>query len=184
MTATDDYTIMRKIRLIKKHALELSKLAPSDAGIADACGLTREIEVLLGKARRSWEQIAAAEMEPIYDHDKSKRINQREKQAPVAVGEQYELVDKFKTTYSFNTPGILVGLAGDEGSIVDALLLAVEFGAVRLSWQLRKLTSLMYEQDVDMLMVQREISDDEGPGGALLGKVKVKDGVTRVAVKS
>lgn len=174
---------MRKIRLIKKHAAELSKLTPSDAGIADACGLTREIEVLLGETRRSWEKVAATEMEPIYDHDQSARINQYEKQAPVAVSRQYELVPRFKTTYSYNTPGILVGLAGEEGSIVDALLLAVEFGAVRLSWQLRKLTSLMYDQDVDMLMVQREIDDMEGPKGALVGKVKVQDGVTRVAIK-
>lgn len=183
MTATDDFAIMRKIRLIKKHASQLSQLTPSDSGIADACGLTREIEVILAKARRSWEQVAAAEMEPIWDHDKSMRVNQRDQSPSIAVGKQYDLVDKFKTTYSYNTPGILIGLAGESGTVVDALMLAVEHGAVRLNWQLHKLTSLLYEQDVDMVMTQREINDDEGPGGALVGKVKVKDGVTRVAIK-
>ena len=183
MTATDDYTIMRKIRLIRKHALELAKLSPSDDGIADACGLTREIEILLQNARRSWEQVAAVEMEPVYGHDQSRRISQREKQAPVATGQQYELVEKFKTTYTYNTPGILVGLAGENGSIVDALSLAVEVGAVRLAWQFQKLTVLLSDQDVDMLLVQREISDGEGPAGALIGKVRVKDGVRRVPVK-
>ncbi len=182
-TTPDDIAIMRKIRLIKKHALELKELTPSDSGIADACGLTREIEVHLGVTRRSWENTAAAEMDPIYDHDKSNRVNQRERTAPVAVSQQYELVPDFKTTYYYNSPAVLAGLAGDKGSILDALLLAMETGAVRLSWQLKKLTSLLYDQDVDVLMVQREIGNDEGVDGAMIGKVKVPNGVKRVPIK-
>ena len=66
---------------------------------------------------------------------------------------------------------------------MDALSLAVEVGAVRLAWQFQKLTVLLSDQDVDMLLVQREISDGEGPAGSLIGKVRVKDGVRRVPVK-
>ncbi|KKL28873.1 hypothetical protein LCGC14_2370740, partial [marine sediment metagenome] len=108
-TATEDFAIMRKIRLIRKHAAELSKLSPSDAGIADACGLTREIEVLLGETRRGWEQVAATEMEPIVDHDKSQRVNPYDRGTPVAVGKQYELVPTYKTDRSYNSPAILAG---------------------------------------------------------------------------
>ena len=181
-TATEDYAIMRKIRLIKKHAAELAKLSPSDDGIADACGLTREIEVLLGETRRGWEQVAATEMEPIVDHDKSQRVNPYDRGAPVAVGKQYELVPTYKTDRSYNSPAILAGLAG-EGTILQALRMAMDMDAVRLTWRFTQLKRLLSDQKVPLRIEYQEISDDVGTDGAMIGENTYQSGMKRVAVK-
>ncbi len=184
-TATDDYAIMRKIRLIKKHAAELAKLTPSDSGIADACGLTREIEVLLGETRRSWENIAATEMEPVVDHDKSNRVNPYDRGAPVAVGTQYELVPTYKTDRSYNSPAILAGLAGDdEGrTILQSLLLAMDADALRLTWRYTQLKRLLSDHQVPLRIEYREINDDAGTDGAMIGENTYQSGMKRVAIK-
>ncbi|KKN15594.1 hypothetical protein LCGC14_0984440 [marine sediment metagenome] len=181
-TATEDYAIMRKIRLIKKHAAELSKLSPSDSGIADACGLTREIEVSLSETRRGWEQVAATEMEPIVDHDKSQRVNPYDRGTPVAVGKQYELVPTYKTDRSYNSPAILAGLAG-EGTILQALRMAMDMDAVRLTWRFTQLKRLLSDQQVPLRIEYQEISDDVGTDGAMIGENTYQSGMKRVPVK-
>jgi hypothetical protein len=174
---------MRKIRLIRKHASELSRLAPSDAGIADACGLTREIEVLLGETRRSWEQVAADEMEPIHNHDRSERVNPYDRGTPVAVGKQYELVPTYKTDRSYNSPAILAGLAGADGTILQALRLAMDVDAVRLTWRFTQLKRLLSDQRVPLRIEYQEINDDAGTDGAMIGEYTYQSGMKRVPVK-
>lgn len=175
---------MRKIRLIRKHAAELAKLTPSDAGIADACGLTRELEVLLAETRRGWEQVAATEMEPIVDHDKSKRVNPYDRGAPVAVGSQYELVPTYKTDRSYNSPAILASIAGDDGmTILEALRMAMDVDAVRLTWRFTQLKRLLSDQRVPLRVEYQEISDDAGTDGAMIGENTYQSGMKRVPVK-
>lgn len=186
MTKTkDDIAIERKIRLLQKHALELSKLVPSDDAIADAVGLTREVEVSLAKTRQKWEAAARAEMEPIpIAQQKTPRPKSaRGSSKVVAESKQYRLVPQYKTVRSFNSQALLAGLAGEDGSILQALQTAMTFDAVRLTWRWTELNTLLRDQEVALRIEYREINDFDGTDGPMVGERKVDAGMKRELIE-
>lgn len=177
-----DTVIERKIRLLKKHTDELATLTPSDGGIADACGLTREIEVQLQTIRRSWEKVAATEIDPTPTY---KQPDSRRQTAPVATGAKYELVPKTKTVRSYNTPAILASLmaADEDRDLFGALKLALEVDAVRLTWRLTPLKKLLKAEHAPLRIAFNPVNDHTGVDGALIGETETPDGVTRVRIE-
>ncbi|KKK94536.1 hypothetical protein LCGC14_2681840 [marine sediment metagenome] len=184
-TATDDTTIARKLRLIRKHVNELTHLIPSDDAVADTTGLTREIERALGKYRLKLERSAAAEMEPIIDHDQSKRVDQRVRRAPVAVGKQYELVPKFKNEYTFNMPALVVGISDLlDTEIAKTLWSLIQSNAVKMTTGITAIQKYADNQGIQLKIEHKAtVSNDDGLDGAWVGINRVQDGVERVAIK-
>jgi len=184
-TATDDTTIARKLRLIRKHVNELTHLIPSDDAVADTTGLTREIERALGKYRLKLERSAAAEMEPIIDHDQSKRVDQRVRRAPVAVGKQYELVPKFKNEYTFNMPALVVGISDLlDTEIAKTLWSLIQSNAVKMTTGITAIQKYADNQGIQLKIEHKATaSNDDGLDGAWVGINRVQDGVERVAIK-
>ncbi len=181
----DDTAIKRKLRLIRKHVNELTHLIPSDNTIADTTGLTREIERALQTYRLKLERSAAAEMEPIHDHDQTARVDQRVKRAPVAVGKQYELVPKFKNVYTFNMPALVTGIADHfDTGIAETLWSLIQSNAVTMTTTITKLQRYA-DNNGFALNVENNatVSNDDGLDGAWVGKQRVDDGVERVLVK-
>lgn len=181
---TEEQIFATEMEVLQDSAKRLSKLIPSEAAIADAAGIVREVERLLGETRRKWEDMAVAEMEPIKNHDETRRRNPRERGAPVAVGQQYELVPQFKNIYSYNTQALLVGLIPEGGTVMDALRRALDFDAVRLQWQWTNLGNLLHEFEVPLRMEYREVSDLDGSDGPMVGRVKVPTRPKRVPIKT
>ncbi|KKL26383.1 hypothetical protein LCGC14_2395800, partial [marine sediment metagenome] len=101
---------------------------------------------------------------------------------PVAVGKQYELVPTYKTDRSYNSPAILAGLAG-EGTILQALRMAMDVDAVRLTWRFTQLKRLLSDQQVPLRIEYQEINDDAGTDGAMIGENTYQSGMKRVAAK-
>jgi len=184
---TDDTTIARKLKLIKKHADELTRLIPSDDAIADTTGLTREIERTLQQYRLKLERSAAVEMETIQPEDRTHtqddRVNKSSyatKRAPVAQGKQYELVPKFKNVYTFNMPALVVGIADFlDTDMAKTLWSLIQSGAVEMKTGITKLQAYADNNGVDLNVV----SNDDGLDGPWVGVNRVQDGVERVAVK-
>ncbi len=185
MTATDDTTIARKLKLIRKHVDELTHLIPSGDAVADTTGLTREIERALATYRLKLERSAAAEMEPIYDHDQEKRVNQRVRRAPVAVGKQYELVPKFKNEYTFNMPALVVGVADlMDTDVAKTLWSLIQSNAVKMTTGITAIQRYADNMGI-VLKVEHDttVSNDDGLDGAWVGINRVQDGVERVEIK-
>lgn len=181
----DDTAIRRKIRLVTKHANELSRMTPSDAALADAVGLTRAIEVSLSKTRRRWESLVA-EMEPIREPSpKVERVDPGARSGrPVVQGTRYELVPKYKTVRSYNTPAILTSIAAATGgSPTDALMNAIGAGAARLTWAWTPLKRYLKDVDAAMTVVAHEVADHSGLDEGMVGEVEVQAGVDRVPIK-
>ncbi len=184
-TATADITIARKLRLIRKHVNELTHLIPSDDAVADTTGLTREIERALQAYRLKLERSAAAEMEPIFDHDQSKRVDQQVRRAPVAVGRQYELVPKFKNVHTFNMPALVVGISELlDTDIAKTLWSLIQSNAVTMKTGITAIQKYADNQGIT-LKIEHDatVSNDDGLDGAWIGINRVSDGVERVAIK-
>lgn len=179
-----DTIVERKIRLIRKHAAELAKLVPSEAGIADACGLTREIEVSLAATRKKWEQLARAEMETIpRDQQQHPRPASARGAAPIAESKQYRLIPQFKTIRSYNSQAILAKLASD-GTVLGALSEAIAADAVRLTWRFTELKGLLSVAEVPLLTEYREVSDLDGVDGPMIGERSVDNGMKRELIET
>ena len=182
---TEDSKVRSKLRLLKKHSDDLKKMTPTDKELADTIGLTRALEVTLADFRHRLERLTA-EMEPVPDpRPTSDRVNPNERAgAPVAQGKQFDIVPKFKNIYTYNTPAILVtaGKAREMGP-TDTLMEMVDFGAVRLQWQLTKLRSYVEEWAIPVKVAKEDVSDHDGLDAAMIGKRRVQDGVTRVPIK-
>ncbi len=184
-TATDDITIARKLRLIRKHVDELTHLIPSDSAIADTTGLTREIERALATYRLKLERSAAAEMPVIVDHDKSRRVDKRQTRAPVAVGKQYELVPKFKNVHTFNMPALVVGISNLlDTDIAKTLWSLIQSNAVTMKTGITAIQKYADNQGIT-LKIEHDatVSNDDGLDGAWIGINRVSDGVERVEIK-
>lgn len=182
----EDTVIERKIRLIRKHAHELSKLVPSDEGIADAVGLTRELEVSLATTRKRWESLARAEMESIpRDQQKQPRPKAARGAAPIAESKQYRLIPQFKTVRSYNSQAILAKISGGASnlSLLDALRLAIQVDAVRLTWRYTELKGLLAVEEVPLQTEYREVSDLDGVDGPMVGERKVDNGFKRELIE-
>ena len=178
--------ILTVIRRIRKQADELAHRIPADNELADATGLMREIEVSLGDTRRKWERMTT-EMEPVIDHDKTRRVNptDRNQSKPVVVGKQYELVPQFKNVRTYNLPAILAATADTMDVPVGVGLTALAtYGAVKVSVQWTKLQQFCHEIGVP-LRVQKDtrVDDADGLDGAMVGTVRVENGVKRVPLK-
>ena len=185
MTATDDTVIARKLRLIRKHVDELTHLVPSSDAVADTTGLTREIERALATYRLKLERSAAVELEPIYNHDQEKRVDQRVRRAPVAVGKQYELVPKFKNEYTFNMPALVVGISDlMETEIAKTLWSLIQSNAVRMTTGITAIQKYADNMGIQ-LRIEHDttVTNDDGLDGAWVGVNRVQDGVERVAIK-
>ena len=175
----EDERLKQRIEDLNNAASALSKLTPSDELLADAVGVVRQVEVALAETRRRWERLTA-EMEPVASERERVAGNERAG-APVAVGQQYELVPKWKNVYSYNTPAILVGVAeATGGGPTDALMDCIGAGAVKLTWQLTKLRNYLDAIDCTYSVAAHEVSEVSGLDEAMIGKVRVRDGVTRV----
>lgn len=182
----DDIAIERKLRLIRKHTDELTHLIPSDAAIADTTGLTREIERSLQAYRLKLERAAAVEMEPIFEHDQTKRVNQRIGRAPIAVGKQYELVPKFKNVYTFNMPALVTGISDlFESDVSRTLWSLIQSNAVTMTTTITRLQKYADNNSIDLKVESpATVSNDDGLDGAWVGVNRIQDGVERVEIKS
>ncbi len=176
---TDDKKIQGAITRLKNAALDLDKFVPSDDGIADACGFVREVEVQLASRRRIWEQSAAAEMPAISKDEAPIRDVPPPVGLPVAVSKKYKLTPQFTTDRSYNDQALLVAIAGDDLSVLEAIRLAMSFDAVRLTWQWTGLKRLLYEQRIGLRTAYVEVSDDDGVDGYMVGEVKRQTGMKR-----
>lgn len=188
-TTNDDVAIRRKIRLITKHANELKRMTPTDAGLADAVGHTRGLERNLEATRHRWERLTA-EMEPVPMEDRPERVNpnERTKQSKaVAVGQDFELVPTGKNDYSFNTPAILVAGAAvmDDGqaSPTDVLMDIIGSGAAKLTFTITKLQAWCSSNDVTLSIGSSTVTNDSGLDAPMVGKVWRQTGVQHVALK-
>jgi hypothetical protein len=181
---SDDVAIRRKIRLIEKHTNELKRMTPTDAGLADAVGHTRAVEVLLGETRRRWESLVA-EMEPLQTWHPERRADPGERSGPPAVeGVDYSLVPQFKTTRTYNTPAILVeiGEAMEVGP-TDALMEAINADAVRLQWRWTELKRFLSDIGGTMRIASKPVADYDGTDAAMVGEDRQPAGVKRVALR-
>ena len=153
---------------------------PKDDELADASGIMRRVEVLLGDTRRSWERVAA-ELPPIPE---SERVRKPSKSAtPVAQGEEFELVETGKNVFSFNTPAIVVAVSNDtEWPTLQILLDAQRAGALTFKWTYKKLERWLHDLRVPLRTAFVEVNDDTGTDGAMIGKVWKKTGVKRVEI--
>lgn len=184
MTVYDDTNISELLRRLRRDAVSISKLTPSDQELADTVGLTREIEVRLADTRHRWEQLTA-EMEPVYEPDTSRRVNEAERAGPpVAVGKRYELVPQYKTVRTYNTPAILVAIAEATGmGPIDALQDALGADAVRLSWRWTQLKRYLRDRHVTIRIGHDAVSDHDGTDQPMVGEVRVQSGVKRVPLR-
>ena len=181
----EDTTIRRKIRLIEKHTNELRKMTPTDAELADTVGHVRAIEISLGDARRRWEMIVA-EMEPKRTWDPQRRVNTNERAgAPEVEGKDFSLVKQFKNVYTFNTPAILTGIAASDEAMTptDALMEAIGMEAATLKWGVTKLQKMADLIGFPLTISVEEVHDHDGTDEPMIGKVRVPNGVKRIALK-
>lgn len=181
---TDDVAIRRKIRLIEKHTNELKRMTPTDAGLADAVGHTRAIEVILGETRRRWESLVA-EMEPLQTWHPERRVDPNERAgAPAVEGKDYELVISYSMTRTYNTPAILVEVGKAMGvGPTDALMEAINADAVRLGWRWTELKRFLRDVGATLSITPEQVTDHDGLDGAMVGEERKQSGVRRVPLR-
>jgi len=180
----EDEAIRSHLSTLLAAATKVKRMTPSDAELADAVGLTREIEVILADTRHRWERLTS-EMDRQWDAPKDNRADPNERAgAPVAVGKRYELVPTYTTDRTYNTPAILVSVATATGQgPMDVLQDAIAADAVRLSWRWTQLKTYLRQRDVDLRVAPRPVTDHDGTDEAMVGEDRRQTGVTRVALK-
>ena len=188
MNMTD---LVKGIRAVERAAKSLYTLTPTDEELADAIGDLRAVEVKLAATRKRWESITL-EMEPVLNHDPTKRVDPSERSGvPVATGERWEVKPTYSNKRSYNTQRIIADLGkgieemtGTEMSTGKLLLLLKEREALRITWQWTNLKSMFHAMGVTLVVGQSEIDDD---GADLddphVGEWRVQTGVKRVPLK-
>jgi hypothetical protein len=188
MSMTD---LVKGIRSLERTATVLYRETPTDEELADAIGDVRAVEVKLASTRNRWESLTE-EMEPIADHDPTKRVDPTERTGvPVATGERWEVKPTFTTKRSYNTQRIIVDLGkgieemtGSEMSTGKLLLLLKERDALRITWQWTNLKSMFHALGVTLVTGPEELDDEavdlDDPH---VGEWKKKTGVKRVPLK-
>ena len=184
---SDNRLIANALKSLKAQSIKLSHATPTDEYLADAVGVTREIERLLQTTRLRWERLTA-EMERVpraqADESEQRRVAPTRAGRPVAVGKQYELVPKYKTNRTYNTPAILVEVGEHvEGGVTDALMSAIGADAVRLQWQWTNLKRFVSDIGGILRVGGDEVNDHSGLDAAMVGEQRVQSGVDRVPLK-
>jgi len=86
-------------------------------------------------------------------------------------GELYQIVTSRPNERSYNEPGIFTVTQEIGVSILDL----VNAGALKFTWQWTKLEKFFYDHDLELRIVQHELSDEEKvPEGPHVGVVKSK----------
>jgi len=175
----EDTKIRRKIRLIEKHVAELRLLTPTDTGLADAVGHARGIEVALAAVRHRWESLVV-EIVPVQEPDPEAPPGRRVPK-PSVEGVDFKLEPQFKTVRTFNTPALLteISTVTDTGP-TDALMNAIEAGAIRLSWQWLKTKKYMADIGATLTILDEPVSDSDGLDSPMVGEDRQPNGVKRV----
>ena len=184
--------LQKAIRLMERTAIKIEKMTPTDEELADCVGDVRGVERRLAGMRQRWENLTS-EMDRVDDHDRTKRVDPKEKAgAPVAVGQKWELVPTYTTKRSYNTSRLLVdlqkGLAdlagGAEISIAQVMRTATERDVIRLNWQWSNLKAFMKVLGVEMEIGEEEIDPDAvGLDDPHVGEHRYQSGVKRVPLK-
>lgn len=183
--------LVKKIRAVERAASALKNLTPTDEELADAIGDIRLVEIRLQNIRKRWESLTE-EMDPIADHDPTKRVEEKDRTGrPVAVGQRWEVVPTFTNKRSYNTQRIIGDLGkgieeltGSEVSTGRLLLLLKERDALRFTWQWTNLKSMFRAMGVTLSIGQEELDDEavdlDDPH---VGEWRVQTGVKRVPLK-
>lgn len=173
---------------VREAATALVRSEPEDHEIADAAGMVREIEVMLGDWRRSIER-RASEQGPISKPEPTVRVEKpRGTPEVVAQGKHWELEPQYKTTYTFNTPRLFHDFAeGAERTIgaplpTPRLIMQLEkVGALEIRWKVTGLKAAAKLFDVTLNTGTEAVEADmESPH---VGKVKKQTGVKRVPLR-
>jgi len=170
--------------MLEDAAKNVVRHVPSDDEIADASGIMRRVEVLLGDTRRSWEKVAA-EMPPIPESERVRKTPKGGKptQTPVAQGDEFELVETGHNVFSFNTPAIVLEVGkATEWDTLRVLRDAQQAGALTFKWGYKKLERWLHDLRVPMRTAFEDVDDETGTDGAMVGKRWKKTGVERVPI--
>ena len=170
-------------------AAALDRKTPTDEELADAIGDVRAVEVRLADIRHRWETLTA-EMDEVWDHDPTRRINDNERAgAPVAVGQRWEVVPIFKTDRTFNADAILVAvsqtmcrLSGTAVSLDRVLRYLTEEDAVKIGWKITGVRRVFAKLGIP-LRTQPEPIEGGDIDGNHVGECVRASGVKRVPIK-
>jgi hypothetical protein len=125
---------------------------PSDESYVDAAGLMREVAAEAANRKR-------ALVSEIPTGVTKKR------------GDVFELYQPEPTIRSFSAPAIFKALLkASDDTLSELIMMLIERGALRLTWQYTKLRSVLHMFDVPVVIKPREIDDTEME--ALIGEHK------------
>ena len=168
-------------------AAALDRKTPTDEELADAIGDVRAVEVRLADIRHRWETLTA-EMDQIWDHDPTRRINDNERAgAPVAVGQRWEVVPIYKTDRTFNADAILTAVvdklsSGTAVSLDRVLRYLTEEDAIKISWKITGVRRVFAKLGIP-LRTQPEPIEGGDIDGNHVGEHIQASGVKRVPIK-
>jgi len=180
---------MELIAELQSLAKQLRNLTPTDPELADAVGDLRAVETTLADIRHRWERLAH-ELDPVQDHDRSRRIDDnRHVGTPTAVGQRWELVPNYVNVRSYRSAPILAAVmqqldeTGLRGSMSDALRILSEADVVRITWMWSNLEKFCKQHHITLTTQAGAVDDDGDVAGAMVGVVRVSKGVNRVPIK-
>jgi hypothetical protein len=114
---------------------------PSDESYVDAAGLMREVAAEAANRKRA----LVSEIPPGVTKNR---------------GEVFELYQPESTVRSFSAPAIFRALlAASDDTLSQLIMMLIERGALRLTWQYTKLRSVLHMYDIPVVIKPSEIDD-------------------------
>jgi hypothetical protein len=160
------------VGVLESAASRLVESAVPDSLLADVAGRVRAVEVKLGDWRRGMENQAVgltATSDPEEQH--------------VSTGEAFRLVPTVVIVRTYNTPGILAGVADATGrSIVEVLRSAIDAGAVKLDWSYRAMVKWVKRSGAMLTTASGEVPSESDLGEPMIREIEKAGRPKRVPV--